>query len=396
MDMLHTFSVSQLDHQDYARDILTPEDHHNLAHLRGHGGHSDGHNLSQDGHNLSPSTHTDAHNLSSATHNLSPSTHNLSSATHNLSSATHNLSTSHNHDWQSPTYSYTTSTPEDSPGVDDLSLGYEFDLVSPNYVTPTLSALISPVRGGGFYKQGHVTQSVGSLPTNNGFHSNHVTNHVTQNSGHVTNSNHVTSNSGHVTTSDHMTNPLTNQANLTNPHPAYSSYGSRSNSTGHIGLYSSSSPITPPQSSSLYSQSAYSSSSPCLTDYISFEYSKNRTKTQYKILSQIHSVNLSDLSAEFKKDNCIYPRAAVPKEQYQGNRHQYETECNHIGWALAQLNPSIRKKRGVIQRAVDSWRNTNPNPKFRSRRVRKLSKKVQQAQQQQQVQQQQQMWDYYR
>lgn len=365
MDMLHNFSVSQLDHSDYARDILTAEDHHHLAHLR-----SDGHNLSQGGHNLTQNTH----NLSPNTHNLSTNGHNLSQTAHNLSQTSHNLTTSEQspNDWQSPTYSYTTSTPEDSPGVDDLSLGYEFDLVSPSYVTPTLSALISPVRGGGFYKQqGHVTQSVGSLaqslPSGHGFDGN-----LSQQIGHPE--------QGHVFQS----------ANVFEAKPTHqnSSYGSRSNSTGHIGLYSSSAtPITPPQST-LYSQTSYST--PSLTDYITFEYSKNRTKTQYKILSQIHTVNTGDLSAEFKKDNCIYPRAAVPKEEYQGNRHQYETECNHIGWSLAHLNPCIRKKRGVIQRAVDSWRNTNPNPKFRSRRVRKLSKKTQQAQQaaQQQAHQQ--------
>lgn len=367
MDMLHNFSVSQLDHSDYARDILTAEDHHHLAHLR-----PDGHNLSPNGHNLGSSTH----NLSANGHNLAQSTHNLSQNTHNLTQAGHNLSEqSPANDWQSPTYSYTTSTPEDSPGVDDLSLGYEFDLVSPSYVTPTLSALISPVRGGSnFYKQqGHVTQSVGSLgqsvPAGHGFDGSlGLPNSVSQ-----------------QTHQDHVFQ----SANVfESKPPQHSSYGSRSNSTGHIGLYSSSAtPITPPQST-LYSQASYST--PSLTDYITFEYSKNRTKTQYKILSQIHTVNTGDLSAEFKKDNCIYPRAAVPKEEYQGNRHQYETECNHIGWSLAHLNPCIRKKRGVIQRAVDSWRNTNPNPKFRSRRVRKLSKKTQQAQQaaQQQAHQQ--------
>lgn len=263
----------------------------------------------------------------------------------------HNLShlQPHQEDWQSPTYSYTTSTPEDSPGVEDLSLGYDFDLVSPTYVTPTLSALISPVRQQ-FYKT-QETQSVGHIPQ------------------------------------DYSNNLFEAKQALQAPSSVHSSYGTRSNSTGHIGLYTPT-PVTPPQST-LYSQPSYSS--PSLDDYITFEYSKNRTKTQYKILSHIHTVNTSDLSAEFKKDNCIYPRAAVPKEEYQGNRHQYETECNHIGWSLAHLNPCIRKKRGVIQRAVDSWRNTNPNPKFRSRRVRKLSKKTQQAAQAQAQHQHQQL-----
>lgn len=50
-------------------------------------------------------------------------------------------------------------------------------------------------------------------------------------------------------------------------------------------------------------------------------------------------------------------------------------ECNCIGWFLAYINVSIRKRRGLIQRAVDSWRNTNVNPSLRSRRVRRLSRK---------------------
>jgi len=52
----------------------------------------------------------------------------------------------------------------------------------------------------------------------------------------------------------------------------------------------------------------------------------------------------------------------------------YETECNTVGWALAELNPCLRGKRGLIQRAVDSWRNSNQDPKLRSRRVRRMAK----------------------
>lgn len=141
MDMLHNFSVPQLDHQDYGRDILTAEDHHNLSHLQATPGQT--HPLVHpDAHNLSPDGHGHGHTLGTA----AADAHNLASSTHNLSSTAPSTA----QDWQSPTYSYTTSTPEDSPGVDDLSLGYEFDLVSPTYATPTLSALISPVRGGGF------------------------------------------------------------------------------------------------------------------------------------------------------------------------------------------------------------------------------------------------------
>ncbi|KAJ6164492.1 hypothetical protein N7470_003164 [Penicillium chermesinum] len=80
--------------------------------------------------------------------------------------------------------------------------------------------------------------------------------------------------------------------------------------------------------------------------WIAFEYSRDRVKMEYTI------------------------RCDVDKDQYKGNRLVYETECNAVGWALAELNPALRGKRGLIQRAVDSWRNSNQDVRLRSRRVR--------------------------
>ncbi|KAK4168682.1 hypothetical protein QBC43DRAFT_341356 [Cladorrhinum sp. PSN259] len=108
--------------------------------------------------------------------------------------------------------------------------------------------------------------------------------------------------------------------------------------------------------------------------WIAFEYSRDRVKMEYTIRCDVESVNQDELSNDFKTENCVYPRACCPKEQYRGNRLQYETECNSVGWALAQLNPPLRGKRGLIQRAVDSWRNSNQDPKLRSRRVRRMAK----------------------
>jgi len=108
--------------------------------------------------------------------------------------------------------------------------------------------------------------------------------------------------------------------------------------------------------------------------WIAFEYSRDRVKMEYTIRCDVESVNTEELSAEFKQENCVYPRACCSKEQYRGNRLQYETECNTVGWALAQLNPPLRGKRGLIQRAVDSWRNSNQDPRLRSRRVRRMAK----------------------
>jgi len=108
--------------------------------------------------------------------------------------------------------------------------------------------------------------------------------------------------------------------------------------------------------------------------WIAFEYSRDRVKMEYTIRCDVESVDTNTLPQEFKTENCVYPRACCPKDQYKGNRLHYETECNTVGWALAQLNPCLRGKRGLIQRAVDSWRNSNQDPRLRSRRVRRMAK----------------------
>lgn len=108
--------------------------------------------------------------------------------------------------------------------------------------------------------------------------------------------------------------------------------------------------------------------------WIAFEYSRDRVKMEYTIRCDVESVNIDELSQEFRSANCVYPRACCNKDQYKGNRLHYESECNAVGWALAQLNPNLREKRGLIQRAVDSWRNSNQDVKLRSRRVRRQAK----------------------
>lgn len=108
--------------------------------------------------------------------------------------------------------------------------------------------------------------------------------------------------------------------------------------------------------------------------WIAFEYSRDRVKMEYTIRCDVESVNVDTLSQDFKTENCVYPRACCSKEHYKGNRLVYETECNAVGWALADLNPALRGKRGLIQRAVDSWRNSNQDPRLRSRRVRRQAK----------------------
>lgn len=110
-------------------------------------------------------------------------------------------------------------------------------------------------------------------------------------------------------------------------------------------------------------------------EWIMFDYSKKKIRSTYCIRCDIRTVDVKMLSDEFKADNCVYPRAIAPPGQYSGNRQHYETECNNIGWALTYLNPELRNHRGLIQRAVDSWRNSNIDPSRRSRRVRRMAKK---------------------
>ncbi|KAI9492649.1 hypothetical protein BDB00DRAFT_788636 [Zychaea mexicana] len=108
-------------------------------------------------------------------------------------------------------------------------------------------------------------------------------------------------------------------------------------------------------------------------EWVSFVYSHNRVLKRYSIRTDIQTVALDSLDEQFKLDNCVYPRAHLPKETYRGNRWNYETECNRLGWKLAWLNKSeIAGKRGLIQRAVDSYRNRSPS--MRSRRVARQAK----------------------
>ncbi|KAI9497211.1 hypothetical protein BDB00DRAFT_805450 [Zychaea mexicana] len=108
-------------------------------------------------------------------------------------------------------------------------------------------------------------------------------------------------------------------------------------------------------------------------EWVSFVYSHNRTLKRYNIRTDIHTVDLETVDPKFKEDNCVYPRANLPKETYRGNRWAYETECNILGWKLAWLNAGeIAGKRGLIQRAVDSYRNRYPS--MRSRRVARQEK----------------------
>ncbi|KAK1348257.1 hypothetical protein CWI38_0608p0010 [Hamiltosporidium tvaerminnensis] len=94
---------------------------------------------------------------------------------------------------------------------------------------------------------------------------------------------------------------------------------------------------------------------------------------EFIVRFDLETVDIDKLNEKFKADNCVYPRANVTPESYTGNRWEYETECNRLAWQFVSLNPILLYgKKGLIQRAVDSYRNINKQS--RSRRVVKQDK----------------------
>ncbi|RWA04080.1 hypothetical protein EKO27_g11028 [Xylaria grammica] len=94
--------------------------------------------------------------------------------------------------------------------------------------------------------------------------------------------------------------------------------------------------------------------------WIAFEYSRDRVKMEYTIRCDVESVNTDELSADFRTEKLRLPPSVLFKRS--------------ISWKSPSLNPCLRGKRGLIQRAVDSWRNSNQDPRLRSRRVRRMAK----------------------
>lgn len=87
---------------------------------------------------------------------------------------------------------------------------------------------------------------------------------------------------------------------------------------------------------------------------------------EFCVRFDLDSVDISKLSEKFKSENVIYPRANIPKEHYTGNRWQYETECNKLAWQFVSLNHVLLYgKKGLIQRAVDSYRKYNKQSRNR-------------------------------
>lgn len=116
-------------------------------------------------------------------------------------------------------------------------------------------------------------------------------------------------------------------------------------------------------------------------ELIEFDYSIQKVVQEFiifapKIDSDQLEVMTHRFSDEFRLENSVYPKACgITKEQYAGSRFKYETESNQLGWILSSANPNIQGHRGLIQRAVDSWRNTRPGGVAISRRLKRMKNK---------------------
>ncbi|KAI5168195.1 hypothetical protein NEIG_01130 [Nematocida sp. ERTm5] len=96
-------------------------------------------------------------------------------------------------------------------------------------------------------------------------------------------------------------------------------------------------------------------------------------EVEFSIKYDIENVDIDKMTEKFKMDNSVYPRANVQQERYLGNRWEYETEVNKLAWKLTALNPTLLYgKKGIVQRAVDSFRNLHRSTS--SRRVVRMKK----------------------
>ncbi|KAI8060253.1 hypothetical protein BC940DRAFT_323416 [Gongronella butleri] len=108
-------------------------------------------------------------------------------------------------------------------------------------------------------------------------------------------------------------------------------------------------------------------------EHMSFLYSHDRMVKEYTVCINVDGIALDAIPTAFRDANTIYPRANVPREVYDGNRWDYESSCNTLGWKLCWLNKDqLCGRRGLIQRAVDAYRNHHAD--MRSRRVTRQEK----------------------
>ncbi|KAJ2451069.1 hypothetical protein EV183_003841 [Coemansia sp. RSA 2336] len=107
--------------------------------------------------------------------------------------------------------------------------------------------------------------------------------------------------------------------------------------------------------------------------WLSFVYAQKGKPKRHRIRIDIDRAPQSAIPASFQHNNCVYPRANCARQAYAGNRWNYETECNKLGWKLAFLNQELLTgRRGLLQTAVNNYRSAVAGRK--SRRVTRMEK----------------------
>lgn len=101
----------------------------------------------------------------------------------------------------------------------------------------------------------------------------------------------------------------------------------------------------------------------------------SQQRSPIKVAYNMDGYQLADYEITFKRRNCVYPSAMARPDEYHGNRYAYESDCNMMAWRLALLNPLLESQRGLLQRAVDIYRNNCGNPAVRSRRAQRQAKR---------------------
>jgi hypothetical protein len=110
-------------------------------------------------------------------------------------------------------------------------------------------------------------------------------------------------------------------------------------------------------------------------EWITFTYDSKGTPQEYRIRTDIDNLHEDDIPEEFKMANAVYPKACCKQEDYKGYRWAYERSVNVFGWKLSYLNQgAMVGRKGLIQRAVDSFRNRFDE--LKSRRVVRQEKFV--------------------
>ena len=78
---------------------------------------------------------------------------------------------------------------------------------------------------------------------------------------------------------------------------------------------------------------------------------------RYRIKINVENVSLEVIPEEFRKANCVFPRATTETQYNDERRWIEESMCNELGWKLAWLNQRyLAGKKNLLQRAIDLYR----------------------------------------